>query len=213
MTPQAFYEIIGYVASVLVAISLTMRSLLRLRLLNLLGAIFFTLYGLIIGAYPVAAVNGFIVIVDLYYLAQMLRTREYFSLLEMLPNSRFAQYFLNFHRAEIAQFFPDFVYEEQPDRLAFFVLRDMVPAGLFIARNRGDGTAEVLLDFVAPGYRDLQVARFVYVEHAHLFRERGIHYLEATTTHPQHMRYLERIGFRYVEDDAQGRKRYRLAIM
>ncbi len=213
MTPQMVYEILGYVASVLVAVSLTMRSLLRLRLLNLLGAVFFTLYGLFIGAYPVAAVNGFIVVVDIYYLAQMLRTHEYFSLLEMLPNSRFAQYFLNFHRAEIARFFPDFVYQDEPDRIAFFVLRDLVPAGLFIARNRGDGTAEVLLDFVAPGYRDLQVARFVYIEHAHLFRERGIHYLETATAHPQHQRYLERIGFHYVQDESQGRKRYRLTIM
>lgn len=213
MTTQTIYEIIGYVASILVAISLTMRSLLRLRLLNLAGAVFFTVYGILVKAYPVAAVNGFIVIVDIYYLVQMLRTREYFTLLEMLPNSRFAQYFLNFHRAEIARFFPDFVYEDQPDRIAFFVLRDMVPAGLFVARNRGNGTAEVLLDFVAPGYRDLQVARFVYVEKAHHFRERGIHVLETATAHPEHMRYLKRIGFRYVEDDAQGRKVYRMTLM
>ncbi len=213
MTPQTVYEIIGYAASVVIAISLTMRSVLRLRLLNLIGAAIFTLYGILIKAYPVAALNGFIVVVDFYYLMQMLRTKEYFSLLEMAPNSRFAQYFLNFHRAEIARFFPDFVYEDRPDRIAFFVLRDMVPAGLFVARNRGDGTAEVLLDFVAPGYRDLQVARFVYVEHAHLFRERGIHYLEASTAHPEHMRYLERIGFRYVQDTEKGKKLYRMTLI
>jgi|ERR1051325_4597590 hypothetical protein len=52
------YELIGYVASVLVAISLTMTSILRLRIINLTGSACFTLYGLLIGAYPVAIVNS-----------------------------------------------------------------------------------------------------------------------------------------------------------
>lgn len=212
MDTHAIYESIGYAASILIAISLMMKSLLRLRLINLLGAVFFTAYGLLIGAYPIAAVNGFIVIIDCYYLYQMLRSKEYFTLLRAIQGSRFVQYFLNFHRAEIAAFFPDFVYEEQDEQLAFFVLRDMVPAGLFIARpTEAPGTARILLDYVAPGYRDLQVARFVYMEHAHLFREQGIHRLIAETTNPQHARYLERIGFA-PEATTDGQTRYSLAI-
>lgn len=69
-----FYEGLGYLASVLVALSLTMRSLLKLRVINLVGAMLFTLYGLVIGALPVAALNFFIVLVNIYYLHQMFRT-------------------------------------------------------------------------------------------------------------------------------------------
>ncbi len=54
------YEIIGYTASILVAVSLMMRSVFKLRVINLPGAVAFTAYGLLIGAYPVAAVNFFI---------------------------------------------------------------------------------------------------------------------------------------------------------
>ena len=61
MDTHLLYELIGYLASVLVALSLTMRSILRLRLINLLGAAFFTVYGLLITAYPVAFLNGLIV--------------------------------------------------------------------------------------------------------------------------------------------------------
>ncbi len=197
------YEIIGYIASGLVAVSLMMSSLLRLRLINLVGAICFTAYGLLIGAYPVAAVNAFIIVINSYYLYQMLRSREYFTLLEVLKGSRFLHYFLNFHQAEIAAFFPGFMYKETEEQLAFFVLRDMVPTGLFIAQPAGEGIARILLDYVAPGYRDLQVARFVYREHAHLFREKGIHRLVAEAATPKHARYLERMGFRAGDDTAK----------
>ena len=64
------FEMLGYLASVFVAVSLTMRSLTKLRVINLIGALLFTVYGLIISAYPVAVVNGFIVLVNIYYLQQ-----------------------------------------------------------------------------------------------------------------------------------------------
>jgi hypothetical protein len=64
------FEMLGYLASVFVAVSLMMRSLTRLRVINLIGALLFTAYGLIISAYPVAAVNAFIVLVNIYYLQQ-----------------------------------------------------------------------------------------------------------------------------------------------
>lgn len=69
-----FYELLGYSASLMIALSLSMRSLLTLRVINLTGALLFTIYGLLIGALPVAALNFYIVLVNLYYLQQMFRT-------------------------------------------------------------------------------------------------------------------------------------------
>ena len=69
-------ELIGYLGSILVAISLMMRSLLRLRIINLVGALFFTIYGILLDAYPVAFLNGLIVCIDLYYLIQMWRQKH-----------------------------------------------------------------------------------------------------------------------------------------
>ena len=67
------FEMLGYMASVFVAISLMMRSVTKLRVINLVGAVLFTAYGLMIAAYPVAVVNGFIVLVNIYYLQQTWR--------------------------------------------------------------------------------------------------------------------------------------------
>ena len=53
--------------------SLLMSSLWRLRVINLIGALAFTLYGVLIGAVPVAVVNILIAAIDVYYLRQMRR--------------------------------------------------------------------------------------------------------------------------------------------
>ena len=50
MDSSLIYEIIGYAASLLVALSLTMKSLQKLRIINMIGAIVFIVYGLLIGA-------------------------------------------------------------------------------------------------------------------------------------------------------------------
>ena len=50
-------EWIGYAGSALVAVSLMMSAIVRLRLLNLAGALIFALYGALVGAMPVLLVN------------------------------------------------------------------------------------------------------------------------------------------------------------
>jgi hypothetical protein len=176
MDPQLLYEIIGYAASVLVAISLMMRSILRLRILNLIGALFFTVYGLVIQAYPVAGVNFFIVLINIYYLYQIFSTREYFHLLPMSPTDSYLQYFLDFYKNEIREIDPAFSFELNDRQWIFFSLRDLVPAGLFIAEQTGPDSLFVELDFVIPGYRDLKLGKFLYnAQKTGIFQERGIH--------------------------------------
>lgn len=65
-------ELIGYAASALVALSLLMVSLMKLRIVNLIGAILFTVYGVLIGAWPIVLSNGFIVCVNIFYLYRIL---------------------------------------------------------------------------------------------------------------------------------------------
>ena len=83
------YETFGYFASGLVVLSLTMRSLLRLRFLNLIGAGTMAAYGLMITAYPVVALNLLIVCIDIYYLREMFSQKHYFKLLEVRQSSKY----------------------------------------------------------------------------------------------------------------------------
>ncbi|MEJ2041676.1 MAG: hypothetical protein P8X74_11940 [Reinekea sp.] len=68
-------EIYGYLGSALIAVSLMMSNIKQLRWINLIGAGMFASYGLIILAWPVAVLNGFIVLIDIYHLYQLYRTK------------------------------------------------------------------------------------------------------------------------------------------
>ncbi|BAJ03631.1 YgjV family protein [Shewanella violacea] len=70
------WEWVGYLASVVVAISLMMSNIKKLRWWNLIGAALFVAYGLAIDALPVALVNFFIVLIDAYYLVKMYKAEK-----------------------------------------------------------------------------------------------------------------------------------------
>ena len=76
MNSVDIFELIGYSASILVATSLTMRSMLKLRIINFIGSLCFVIYGLLIGAWPVVVLNGFTMMTNLYYLHQMQQNSE-----------------------------------------------------------------------------------------------------------------------------------------
>ena len=194
MNPMVL-EIVGYVASVLVAISLMMSSILKLRVINLVGSAAFTVYGVLIHAYPVAVVNLIIVFINLYYLRQMLGSREYFKLLQVKPDSEYLHAFLDFYRADVQRFLPGFAVRPADRQLVFFVLRDMVPAGLFIGEVRADGALRVVLDFVIPQYRDFKTGRYLFADQAQFFRELGIREILSEPGSREHSEYLRRMGF------------------
>jgi hypothetical protein len=63
-------EWLGYLASVLIAVSFLMKSIKKLRIVNIVGATLFVIYSIVIHAWPVALINTFIVIVNIYYISK-----------------------------------------------------------------------------------------------------------------------------------------------
>jgi GNAT superfamily N-acetyltransferase len=203
MDSRQWLELLGYLASVLVAVSLMMSRIVRLRLINLAGSLAFAVYGFLIGAYPVAAVNAFICLINLFFLWRMLRSREYFRILEIEPDSEYLRYFLSVHRDDVRRFIPGFMHQPERGDLTFFVLRDLVPAGLFIGELREDGCLWVRLDYVIPSFRDFKIGRYLFHERADYFRERGIRSIASPAGSTPHARYLRRMGFAPVAGDAE----------
>lgn len=190
-----FPELLGYVASALIAMSMMMSSVLWLRVINMTGAVAFTIYGLLIHAYPVAALNGLIVFVNGSYLLRMLTTKEYFQLLKLEPQSDYLEYFLGFYRADIQKFVPNFQYQPGESQVTLFILRDCKPVGIFIAVEVSAGVLRVVLDYVIPGYRDLKVGRYLFVDQAEFFRARGIREIVVTSRTKEFASYLLKVGF------------------
>ena len=195
MGKHFYIELIGYAASALIAVSMMLSSILRLRLINLAGALAFTAYGILIGAIPVAILNGIIVLVNAYYLLQMLRAKEYFHLLSLRPDSDFLRYFLTFHLADIRKFFPNFENRHTGNEVAFFILRDCTPAGVFIAEEQPGGVLRVILDYAVPRYRDFKIGQFLFSNQADFFRQRGVTEINVCPHNAEFRDYLTKVGF------------------
>ncbi len=200
MSRAAIYELIGYAGSVLVVISLMMQSLWRLRIINLIGAAVFTVYAVLIRSWPVAVVNGVIVVIDIWYLWRMSVQEDYFSTLEIQPDSAYLAKFLDFYADDIARYMPD---AAPPDAGAtvFAVLRNAVPVGVWVARQRDDATWQLDMDYVIPRYRDSKAGRYLYGTQSPL--PAGITLITEAPV-AAHERYLRDMGF---EPDGGGRLR------
>lgn len=71
----SWVEYIGYAASILIGISMFMKNMVKLRLINLIGSLLFSIYGFIIKAYPVAIVNIVIVFTNMYYIYKLTKLK------------------------------------------------------------------------------------------------------------------------------------------
>jgi hypothetical protein len=193
-------ELVGYLASVLIVLSLLMASLWRLRIINLVGAVVFTVYGVLIGSVPVVLTNGAIVLIDLYYLWRMVTDRSaqaYFEVVATPADSPLLARFVAFHGEDIARFQPSFT-GITSDHLAWAVLRDGVPVGIVLARRDGE-VATIDLDYVAPAHRDQRAGTRFYATPA-LFAPHGITRLRTHAEVEAHRRYVVAMGFQPVGD-------------
>ena len=189
------FEIVGYVASIIIAISVMNTNVLRLRIFNLIGAACFVVYGLLIQAWPVAGLNAFVVVINILHLYKIFRSREYFKMLVVRPESEYLHHFLAHHMKDIRRHYRNFEHTPAANEITLFVLRDTVPAGVFIGEVQPNGDLQVKLDYVTPDYRDLKVAQFLLDEQIEYFREHGVKRIVSPAGSGKHARYLKKIGF------------------
>ena len=69
-------ESVGYLASILIAISITIKGGFYFRILNLAGSICFFIYGLLIRSWPVAIINIYGIGINIFHLARDRKTKN-----------------------------------------------------------------------------------------------------------------------------------------
>lgn len=187
-------EWIGYIASVLILISLSLSSILRLRMVNLFGALVFSLYGFLIGSLPVGIMNLIIVFTNLYYLRKLYYKKDKFEMLESEDNNEYIRKFLVHYKKDIQKYFPDFKLLTGENKMVLMVLRNMNLAGIFIAQKNGD-LLEVELDYVTPQFRDYKNGAFIFEHFRKALEEKKIKTIVANSKVPQQIKYLKKMGF------------------
>lgn len=176
------------------ALSLLTSNVLRLRVLNLAGAVTFVIYAAITRAWPVFAVNLFVAVTDLYYIVSLKSKRDIFKLMEVGTGDPLLKNFLAYHARGIWQFFPDFDIAKLKDPKCVFILRNLLPVGLFVYTEEAPHI-RIHLDYVSEDYRDLKTACFLFNRPQNAETFKGFTDFVALSSSPKHADYLARLGF------------------
>mgnify|MGYP000285249531 CR=1 FL=1 len=194
---MSLLEIFGYVASVLIALSLMMSNIKQLRWINLFGAAAFSAYGYFIDAYPVFILNGWIALVDIYYLVRIYQAKDQFDLVKLRSvESPLFNLLKQSYGKDITQLHKGFVWSQLDDALVFLLFRNMKPVGFFACKELNDeGKVEVLLDYIIPEDRDFKAAKFMFASEDNQLKQEGIKHLVVKPYDKSHELYLSRVGF------------------
>jgi hypothetical protein len=188
-------ELVGYLASALVVTSLSMRSVVRLRLFSLAGSATFLTYGLLIGSVPIVATNIAILGLNVWFLSKEFGGGRDLNAVVVPPDSPFLADFLAHHASDIAHFQPEWMPAAEFD-VAIVVNREGLPAGVLLGRR--DGThLDISLDYVLPAFRDSRIGRWLYGQGAAVFRSLEVTDVSTPGGNENHRGYLQRVGFVY----------------
>lgn len=65
------YELIGVLASIIVLLSFVMNGESKIRIINIIGALLFVVYGILINAFSIWFLNGTLLIVHIHKLIKL----------------------------------------------------------------------------------------------------------------------------------------------
>ena len=184
-------ELFGYLGSFLVLISMLMTSVVRLRIINLIGSAVFAAYAILIRSYPTALLNGCLVLINLYHLLKLRKsTGNSYEFQRLGAGEGFAEWFLRKYGDDIKRYFPALNPEQAKNAEGFAVFYENQAAGILLGKQK-ENEFEILLDYTTPAYRDCSVGGYLYSE----LPSCGISRLSCAADSPEHVQYMEKMGF------------------
>lgn len=189
---RAYAEYIGNAGGLIVLVSLLMRSLVRLRWINLLGAIIFCFYGMLVEAPAIVLTNLGIAGIDIWYLWKMHTELRDFRLVKAEKSSGYFLHFWETNRGEIEQFFGKV--EIRDTDWMVYMLRSNQIAGLLVGRQTGN-TMHITIDYVTPEYRDFRLGKHFFEEDTSDFKALGVQRLTTSVHSEEFGRYIGRLKF------------------
>ena len=155
---MSWLDAVGWLGSALLVFSVMQARVLRFRALNLVACLVLIGFNAALQIWPMVAMNVALAGINLYFLVGLVRDRHderAFEVLEVAPSDRYLRHVLAVHAGDIDRFQPGLTWEPTDPRAgSFLVLHGNETVGVVLLRDLGDGTAQVLLDYVTPRFRD-----------------------------------------------------------
>lgn len=199
-------EVFGYFSSLLVVFSLTRTSVKKLWTINAFGCLGFIIFAMITRSYPTALMNFGALVIDLVQLYRLGRVQISFELVPATPESDYYKWFIKKHIDGILSLDSERKYRDA--QYLLYYVRDNEVAGL-LAYNQNKYTAEIVLDYVTPKFRDCKIGQYFFGDENHYFFDAGISTFTTRANNPSHESFLKQIGFVKTQDGVWEKKLHR----
>lgn len=186
-------ELIGYVASALVVASLAMTSVVRLRVVSLVGSLVFVIYGAMLPSIPIILTNAAVALLNIWFLRKEFSPHRDLGAVPIASDAPFLLDFLRSHDADIRSFHPGFQPPDAGD-FALLLTRDGLPAGALTGTPEGD-VLRLRLDYVMQEYRDSRIGTWLYRSGTKVFTDAGFTTLTTVPASDALRHYLLGVGF------------------
>lgn len=193
---ENFVPWFGYLASFFLILALITNRDLKFRWFSLSGNISFIVYASLLPSIPVFITNSILLVINIYYLNKIYNKKEAFELLEINGNEPLILKFLDFHRDDIAGYFPGFRIEQMEGQLNFVVLRDLVTANIFSAHVQPNGDAIININYTVARYRDFKIGKYIFDKEKDFLLSKNVtRIIYNEVTNKGHLQYLKVMGF------------------
>jgi len=191
-------ELIGYTGSLIIAVSMLMTSILKMRWMIFSGNVVFIVYGTLIGAYPIIALNGFNLVVNAYFIWQAYKLQGNYAVLAANLNAPMLERFLVYYADDIRKYFPGFSRFETDD-VVFLIVKGTAVISVAGFRRNSDGSYNVVIDYVANTHRNMKPGKLLF-ERENVFALLNTDAIYAQSFHLRHTVYLRRMKFKPTEN-------------
>lgn len=188
-----YIEALGYLASFIILVSLTMKSIVKLRWINAFGSLLFVIFAVLTNSVPTIFMNCGIVIIDLWYVFKIMRIRTDYRMVPAERNSAFLFFFYEKYQNEIQSIFGENAFSTATG-FAWFIVNNEI-AGLFAWKESSATECRILIDFVTERYRDTKVGQYFFEDKLEDFLEKGFTSFTYLNVNKPHWKYLRKIGF------------------
>ena len=190
-------ELVGYLASALVVASLAMTSVVRLRIVSLIGSLVFVVYGLLLPSVPIIITNAAVAVLNVWFLRKEFGPHRDLGAVPIAADAPFLLDFLRSHESDIRGFHPGFVAPE-PGDFALVLTRDGLPSGALVGTPDGS-TLRLRLDYAMHAYRDSRIGHWLYGPGAKVFTDAGFDRVVVDSPGEAVANYLLAVGFTRVD--------------
>ena len=191
MNINMLIEAFGYLGSLLVLVSMLMTSVVKLRIINTIGSVIFTIYAFIIKSYPTALMNFCLVLINLRFLWKMSRMDKEYEIVECDRNDVLLRYLVDHYRSDISKIFPGINLNLRQIDRAYVVLCQGKPVGITLGNAEDDDTLDLKLDYTIPEFRDFSIGSFLF----DYLKKKDVRKVVYKGPDENHLAYLNNQGF------------------